>query len=1148
MDTTQTFLKLMRTYEDQAGFSASFLKRLTDRQLFKVLADTRRLLTKSNPVFGKPLPRDYTELCDWSTVYESPNKSSDVLLLAGQISAYSETINRFIQLETEFNRKLLNKNYADASLVLEKLESELGVSLWLLEKKISLLELEKGVDAQKAFAQALRKNEALPQPLRTLIYFYSLKAEKAVPPERYDLMLDATFPKNSSGDASSFAYMRFHLGYFDSDFFAADMILGFEQGSSIIDRYLTFIRLGQLAAVDIRYAEYVSPYKRALNNIGIKIYDCRFENLSLRLLGGLKVSKGYKTASVDNGLGFLKILDNYTSGDYENVIANIESVHGQEYGALLDVYCRAIARGKNKALPSSYMLVATEYNSLIEKNKQCLESASYILKLIYMFPSAPWAAELYAQLCRETNANGKPQFSYIVEWGELNGSPFSPRLLSRLSQHTIKRENADKEATNCSLTYKFLTIGRNNGSFEFFKKLVPENRIQKYLAKAEIEAGNSSAAEKILKDIILHGDVIDKQDGVTTLIALYLDSGQFEEAAMLASTTLANQPQMHVIIPLGEILVTYENRRDYGKSVYPSMYMAACYGLYNELYDDDRQEQITIVCEEFLSGKGINRPSELKQGQSAYEKFVLTYFLYAVCRQDILDSHIAYLDSVEIENERVSILQWLIELNEDNRSKYADEIAQITQRQMIRQGVRTVETSKIYVDINGIKNSVIKDFSEIYTRFLSLPDFPHLPELVLQLKKDAEKSGLFAVVLPMNERKAALRQLYVLVRDRFVSSNEHGLDVYLSVGIRHGTLSGQLRSVLERVNLVTQKNENGEYARNDYWASQLDFSDEQDETLRIDTALSEFSAQVDKLIAMLRDSWIQVRTEDKNQDGLFDYVITTEDVSVLTSQIGQETTVTEALDIVLESLWQKTDDSLKAVHEKLSTVYKQSFSAAFDTCISAVAEISSWPSTQKLRSALAMARTAMQNEIDNIATWFTRTTESSVPSYDFSFAVSVATEMVARCYPQHSLQLERHSEGHSQMSGRTLKGTVDLLFIIFDNLLKHCGKSNGEVEARMHHIVTPNSMKLALYSPVFREIDTARENEALSTRLREVLSKNTNDRVRREGGSGFHKIAKIARVDFQSTMDMWFGYISAKEFEFTLTLTNGRLFDENTRR
>lgn len=58
------------------------------------------------------------------------------------------------------------------------------------------------------------------------------------------------------------------------------------------------------------------------------------------------------------------------------------------------------------------------------------------------------------------------------------------------------------------------------------------------------------------------------------------------------------------------------------------------------------------------------------------------------------------------------------------------------------------------------------------------------------------------IILYENDSDRVLRKLINNIRDAFVSSNEYGLDGYLSLNIRHGAISDALRTPLSKHGLL----------------------------------------------------------------------------------------------------------------------------------------------------------------------------------------------------------------------------------------------------------------------------------------------------------------------------------------------------------
>jgi hypothetical protein len=1129
------------------GYAYAELSSLPFEAMCSAARDLRRTLPANNAVFGKIHAEDYGDLCNWSNIYYSENPREDVYLTAAEIRAFGDVLNEFIPLEEEFDGLILNGEFDTALSLLTKIELRFGFSLWSLSNRFSLLELVSGVDAQKALASEIRKREDVASALRTFVYFFSLKAERAVSPSRYHAAVSKSFTSEGKDSYSSVSYFNFHTGfYLGSEITNLVAVLIYERGSPLIDRYLTFIRAAQLAAVSSTHRRLIPHFQQATRALCERIRDDRLEALLLKLNSAKSLGKNFVGEKRESVRRYLSIMDDYTKGHYEFAQKKIDELPRGEQSPFTELYCRCVARAQEPTdTGKSFSLIRQHLVELLIKGARTSLAFDQLIKSVHMFGYSRWAAEIFALACHETAATGRKYREGTLDFGLLNGAAASPRLHVEL----FGSQASDRLVVG-SLTYKFLAFTSNGhpALTTEEKNSIPHARAIRYQASALKQSGDLNGAIRelsALTDTANKMDLIDTLSVTTSLLTFNLEKGDVMEGARVAAEALCNRPQLSARIQLGEVIYLYNELLSQGGLVACDIYVTVCFGLFHEYYSTAAESDIPIRCEQFLIRMGVDRPSAMRSRLPDVSPEVVAFFLYVMCKPEIIDSHVAYETPSEVLDERVAILQWLIELDEGRRSIYADEIAQITQKQLIRKGVQAIEKSRIQVDVEGIRNAVDKDFGELYTRFMILPkDMTPYSDVVIRLARDHEHGGV-VLVLPRNERYGALLQLVHLVRERFVSSNEHGLDVYLSVGIRHGTLSGQLRSVLEKRHLTSQKGKSGDYDSNEYWTKSFAEDGVNLEDIdRMDEALRTLSKAGDDLIAKLRDKWVQIRTEDKNHEGLFNFTVTNQEVLDLGRAIDMSKNSGNALDVLFEFLWKKTDASLSNLRSILKSDFKAEFSNAIDTCLNEIGFAHEAPSSQRLRTALLRARTDVQSEIDDIAEWFTRNSEVDVSDYQFDFAVDVAQEMVRRCYPQHTLRLSHTSEAPMTLPGSTLKGVVEIFFIAFDNMLKHCGKSEGEVFAKMSRLQTTTSMDIELSSTVTDPVNVIEENHKLQQRLQLVLADETTDTVRREGGSGFFKIAKIVRIDFGSTLKLWFGYNDPAEFSLKIGVIGGSPFDE----
>lgn len=1125
------------------------------RDLVSLLHALSSSSVPSPHIFGCPFPQSVGDLAKtWDSVFDG-GFEWNIQRIAAEVRIFRREVQQFLEYQTQFTYCLLTGQRDAAEALLDTIEEKLGTSIWLIESRLSLMQLYHGVERQKRFAHTILDHPKISSIIKTIAFYLSQKAEEAVTTNSYLAGINITFPL---GKDLFNGYYHFHLVPFAaSGLDDLNTILVIERCASLIDRYQTLIRVAQIVASNNKHSLLRPAVAAAIKLVESKVVDARIENLCIALSIPREREPSYFACADEDGRSFLQLVDLYTAGAYQRVSEAILPSGRAESVARIEL----IARSRARIMDSINAHVAPHGDlisrliascvSILVKRKGCLDELEAFRKTLFMFSCLPWAAELNGIIYRESDAKNFSGDDINQALSQLNGSPYSPRLVLRYKSRRPAIQSAKVEfAVTSTLTYKFLKNIKERPSdvLEALKDtVIPRSRLIKYRAFSNFRINDFQGAYTDLSELYRTGDFLDRQEALVGMIYVLLRDGKTADGMKLTAEALVAQPELHTKICLSEVLYCLENSSELEKRcAHASIYPSICYSLASRLTGINLEGKLSIVCEEFLLRNSTVRPSQLLQAPSGIDQSILIYFLHFVCTTDVLDSHVEYESTQDVEDERILVLQGLIELDPENRSIYAEEIAQITRRQMILKGVRVIETSKIYVDVDGVKNALGKDARDLFVRYRSLPvAYRDLTDLILEVKRVLDKTNnKLKVVLPVNERAATLYQLFTLVRDRFVSSNEYGLDVYLSTGIRHGTLSGQLRSVFENERLITQRDASGTYSRNEYWCEQLEaLNVSYSQISMVDAYLADFSKAVDDIIGFLKHDWIQISTEDKPSKGLFDFSLLRTDAIRLDSQMPSDITFEEAIEIILNALWQRTDQCLSNVRDKLDGEFKSLFFDAIDHCISAIDRIGDRDSLAKLRSALVAARTRLQEEVAYIAAWFTRQASDIHQPYTVAFATDVALEMVKRCYPRRELLLSKEINSERRLPGHTLRGIVEIFFIAFDNILRHCGSSSQNPEASLTSNVDDNSLQLSLSSQMFVEVDVDKENLRLGEYMKEARRSTASDRVRREGGSGLIKIAKIVKVDFGGSMSMDFSYTSKNSYLLKLSVTGGRLFE-----
>lgn len=118
-------------------------------------------------------------------------------------------------------------------------------------------------------------------------------------------------------------------------------------------------------------------------------------------------------------------------------------------------------------------------------------------------------------------------------------------------------------------------------------------------------------------------------------------------------------------------------------------------------------------------------------------------------------------------------------------------------------GMKKLDDSKIYVNQDDILKYELKNITDLYDRFHKLVANTTGKVYFLVDTIDWSNDEMLTNATSYSDNAVAevSTQLFSVIRRAFLKSR-FGLGTYLSTRIRHGVFEGELRSCLERLNLV----------------------------------------------------------------------------------------------------------------------------------------------------------------------------------------------------------------------------------------------------------------------------------------------------------------------------------------------------------
>jgi hypothetical protein len=137
-------------------------------------------------------------------------------------------------------------------------------------------------------------------------------------------------------------------------------------------------------------------------------------------------------------------------------------------------------------------------------------------------------------------------------------------------------------------------------------------------------------------------------------------------------------------------------------------------------YEEKSPSKIHDVFEDFLIACSCKKPSELFEISNQFNAREFSFFLRNVCAFEVLAESFWFESQDEIAVERISICEWLIENDPDNRRIDQDEIAEISRIRAVRELTHHAERSRIFVDTDAIIESLPKTIIDRATRCMTL--------------------------------------------------------------------------------------------------------------------------------------------------------------------------------------------------------------------------------------------------------------------------------------------------------------------------------------------------------------------------------------------------------------------------------------------
>lgn len=515
----------------------------------------------------------------------------------------------------------------------------------------------------------------------------------------------------------------------------------------------------------------------------------------------------------------------------------------------------------------------------------------------------------------------------------------------------------------------------------------------------------------------------------------------------------------------------------------------------------------TYAAEDYLLASSAARPGDLCAARTPDTSTPRErHFLGEICVPSSLRTSTMFNNERELEADRIAVCRWLVVASPDQAERFDEEARDLVRSRHIQLGVQALQGSKLSIDRTSLRRLAERSVAEDFQRYMDLlelgifePDETFREQVYAALEAGADTQSLS---VPDNEAAALFANFTGTLMREFALHPEHGLDAYLSLRIRHGTLSGHLRGPAESEHLVTRRDASGRYLANDHWTERLGDELGVGELELVYDALQVLSRQLDNLIATCTQEVVQVRREEKPSG-----VLATEPAPSTIALMIAETRPGQSFDDFFlgceATFWALIASCQPEIAARLARMRAEAeriFENAEDVVRSVAPD-----GAGSLKDALLRARTNVLTAVDGIGGWLAPPTTPASLVLPVEDLVRMSLSLIQNYYADFDPRVTFEMVNLPSLPG-VVRLFSDMFFIIFENILKYSGNS-VDPSIRVRSWVDGDQLRFCVENSVdaIAEADLARIADAKER----IANGSFRRAVRGEGGTGLPKLAKV---------------------------------------
>ena len=1052
-------------------------------------------------------------------------------------SEYSSYIERYILLKEQYEKYLFSEQYREALHIIDSIEEQLGLSVWSISKKMLLFDKIEGLEKHKRYLSELQSKADNNIILSTLFELESYFAESNTSYSAYKKRLES-YNDILQENYIIRQYLDFKFNvereYEHEEVKVAFM---FDSQLSIVDMYETFVLAEQLM-----FAEGIKSRER------LEIKDFRLCNLGL-------IEEPGKIGTQRNEN--YDLLELYTCGEYQQYIEKCEQylvAAPQDFQCIILLVKSYIFLQKEMKCTNSLYKWIYDVYSLNGNEIEAIQELFAYLKVV-RFTS--WEYKIIGFIARKTTMSQRWKMSFL---SMINDICLSPNIVNSEYFRGNEREFLASFADIAPITSELYLYRLGIGGFP--KEVLDDNRRLFFKTDQLIEANRDQEALDTLAKVVRVENYYQERI-LHRKIKIYEHKGDYlAEVTCITNAVLQNN-NLQKRIDLQQVLINVNAHlsKDIKRDIQYVVFVYLC-------MPSDYNKQ-RIAYSNYMDYNNFKSIADIVNYEK--DRTVLVAFLSNVCVQRILKRDIILNAGGNKADElRVEILKTLIELDEENKKKYYAEITAITKQKSIKDRIKQINQSRIFVDVDNIKKENELTLREDFNRYLAMRDLDE--ELVsYDIYSEDYVSELRKIVDEMNEKiktsavysqkMIILKGIITTITEEFLFNEKYGLNTFLSSRIRHGYCKKQLTTVFQEYNLLSKKRKNNsdEYLINEYWDGVL--PEEAEGSTKIKEYLSKFTLSIEKKVEDIKKNWLSIKYRDQENESILDYTFCVNKCLLIDKDniIDFNTFYDE----IIELLWKYTLNHFSVLREKIQVELLAFFQNELTQLAENVGKISDVSVKDEVKT-ICNNINLCKSKIGGTTKEFANVFEKRDVSYlDFSMTdvIDTCIEIITKLNGNMaSVKLSRKIDDAALYKGENFPYFVDAINILINNALEHSGiqdlselelainiekEQDAEVlgllkeefDKKKIRLENMDFLKLSISNNLSKDIDV----QELQRKIAEIFDKTKDTETvkkysQSEGGTGLYKLYKTFQYNINTSYSIFY---SIEDETFTITILFG---------